>query len=202
MDKTSWLKLMTRLDFGDNIETFNKLLAKYNEKHRHYHNVNHIEAVLKHLEKNKHLAKDYKAIELALWFHDAIYKVFSSSNELDSANWARDFLQNNGVENAFIDKVHTLIMATLHDASPVDSDEKLMVDIDLSILGSTPNTYHLFEGWIRKEYKLVPSLIYKKKRKEILTKFLDRKRIYSHEYFYEKLENNARKNISQAILDL
>lgn len=93
-------------------------------------------------------------------------------------------------------------MATLHNIIPTDNDEKLIVDIDLSILGRSPETYNQFESWIRKEYKLVPTLIYRKKRKEILTNFLERDRIYSHDYFYVKLENNARANITNAIQNL
>lgn len=202
MNKSSWLELMTRVGLENNIDTFDELLANYSQKHRHYHNINHINAVLEHLSDAKTLTKDYNAVELALWFHDAIYKVFSSTNELDSASWASTFLKHNGKENEFADKVHRLIMATLHNAVPIDSDEKLIVDIDLSILGCPPKTYLLFEEWIRKEYKLVPSLIYKKKRNEILAGFLERDKIYSHDFFYEKLEINARKNITQAIANL
>jgi predicted metal-dependent HD superfamily phosphohydrolase len=202
MEKSKWLALMSRVGFTDNLCTYNELLSNYNEKHRHYHNVNHINAVLEHLVQAKHLANDYDALEIALWFHDAIYKPFSSTNELDSANWGSKFLQRNGASKELSTKVHTLIMATLHNVMPKDNDEKLIVDIDLSILGSSPETYNQFESWIRKEYKLVPILIYRKKRKEILTSFLERDRIYSHDYFYVNLENNARANITNAIQNL
>jgi predicted metal-dependent HD superfamily phosphohydrolase len=202
MDKTKWLELMIRMGIDNNIHTYNELVSNYNQKHRHYHNVKHIEAVLEHLTHAKHLVKDYNALEIALWFHDAIYKIFSSTNELDSANWASKFLENNGVSKEFSNMVHSLIMATLHNAISINSDEKLMVDIDLSILGSSAKTYLLFESWIRKEYRLIPGFIYRKKRKEILTKFLERERIYSHEYFYEKLESAARINMVNAIENL
>jgi predicted metal-dependent HD superfamily phosphohydrolase len=202
VDKFKWLELMARIGLDDNIRTYNELLSNYNQKHRHYHNVNHITAVLASLDKAKQLANDHDALEIALWFHDAIYKPFSSTNELDSANWASTFLEHNGASKQLSSKVHVLIMATLHDAIPIDSDEKLIADIDLSILGSSPKMYDWFESCIRKEYKLVPILIYRKKRKEILTSFLERDRIYSHDYFHEKLENNARANITNAIQNL
>ena len=41
-----------------------------------------------------------------------------------------------------------------------------------------------------------------KKRKEVLKCFLDRERIYSNDYFYEKLEENARLNLNNAISNL
>jgi predicted metal-dependent HD superfamily phosphohydrolase len=202
MNKSKWLELMSRVGLAENLRTYNELLSSYNQKHRHYHNVNHINAVLEYLEEAKHLANDYDALEIALWFHDAIYKPFSSTNELDSANWGSTFLQQNGTSKELSTKVHTLIMATLHNVVPTDNDEKLIVDIDLSILGSSAETYALFESSIRKEYKLVPILIYRKKRKEILINFLERDRIYSHDYFYVKLEKNARANITNAIQNL
>lgn len=202
MNKFQWLLLMSRLSLDDNLAIYNQLLAHYNHKHRHYHNVNHISAVLHHLEQAKHLATDYNAIEVALWFHDAIYKVFSSKNELESAEWASSFLLENGVDGDFVSKVHALVMATMHNAVPVDTDEQLIVDIDLSILGSPAHVYDLFETQIRKEYRLIPKFIYKKKRKEVLLSFLERERIYLHEYFHEKLEKNARTNIENTIRNL
>lgn len=211
MNESRWRELMSRLSLEANVSTHHELLACYNEKHRYYHNTSHINAVLEHLDETKHLAakddytnnvNNYDAIEIALWFHDAKYNIFSSTNELDSANWASVFLEKNGSSKEFSNRVHSLIIATLHNALPSDNDEKLMIDIDLSVLGSEPKVYDIFESGIRKEYKLIPSLIYKKKRKEILSSFLERERIYSNPYFYEKLETRARFNISQTIKNL
>jgi len=202
MTEIKWLNLMSRMGFDNNIDTYVQLLSSYNEKHHHYHNTQHINAVLKHLEEAKHLSKDYDAVEIALWFHDAKYNILSSSNELDSAHWARNFLEKNGASEQLIHRVYTLIMATLHDVVAEDNDETLIVDIDLSILGSEPSMFDRFESTMRKEYRMVPSLVYKKKRKAILSGFLDRENIYSHSYFHQKLEENARLNLSRAIQNL
>lgn len=199
MNKVQWLDLMTRLKFEENLVTYTKLQNSYNEKHRHYHNSKHIEAMLKHLENAKELAEDYEAIEIAIWFHDAIYKIFSSSNESDSANWAAKFLKENNASDDFIKKVHKLIMATLHNATSTDNDEQLLVDIDLSILGSSPEIYSEFEKQVRKEYRLIPDFIYKRKRKEVLSSFLERKQIYSHNDFFNLLESKAKSNLKNAI---
>lgn len=202
MDEEKWLDLMGRLGFDSNIETYTNLKTHYSQKHRHYHNASHIDATLKSLGQVKKLANDYNALEIALWFHDAIYRIFSSSNELDSANWAADFLKLNNTNEDFIENVHGLIMATLHNSTVHDNDERLIVDIDLSILGCNSELYEKFESWVRKEYKLIPSFIYKKKRKEILAEFLSRDRIFSHEYFFEKFEAPARENLKIAINSL
>jgi len=52
---------------------------------------------------------------------------------------------------------------------------------------------------VRDEYKLVPYFLYRKKRKEILTSFLERERIYQNDFFYDKFETQARANIGSAI---
>lgn len=202
MDKEEWLDLMGKLGFESNIETYSKLISHYSQKHRYYHNANHINASLKSLRQVKQLANDYNALEIALWFHDAIYNIFSSSNEINSANWAADFLKLNNANENFIGNVHRLIMATQHNAAVHDNDERLIVDIDLAILGSNSELYEKFEVWVRREYKFIPSFIYKKKRKEILEGFLSRERIFSHEYFFEKFETSARNNLKNAINSL
>ena len=100
------------------------------------------------------------------------------SNELDSANWATGFLQENNADDGVKERVYALIMATCHGRPVECRDQALLVDIDLSILGAEPDVYDIYEQGIRKEYKLIPSFIYKKKRKEILNSFLAREHIY------------------------
>jgi len=199
MEIERWQKLMSNLGIPSNEDTYKALLSAYSEKHRRYHTVDHIEATLRHLDTVFDLADDVIEIEIALWFHDAIYKPFSASNELDSAVWALKFLSDNGVAKDRIDRVYSLIMATVHTAETKGNDQLLMVDIDLTILGSDPAVYDQFEEDVRYEYRLVPYFLYRKKRIEILASFLERDRIYKNEFFYLKLEERARANLSHAI---
>ena len=190
---------MDSVGISSNEDTFNALISHYDEKHRHYHNQNHIDAALQHLDDVSDLAKKPNEIELALWFHDAIYRPFSSRNELNSANWASEFLKKNDATVDVVARVHALIMATLHTGQAESDDLKLMIDIDLTILGAPENTYSLFEKSVRKEYRLVPYFIYRKKRKEILSSFLARERIFKNDYFYSSFEAQARTNLGSAI---
>ncbi len=199
MNEENWLALMERLNLASNMATFAQLQSHYEQPHRHYHNTHHITATLNCLEKVRAYTRNYDALEMALWFHDAVYDVFSSSNEQDSADWAVRFLQQNQVDSPFIETVYRLIMATLHEVTPVGSDEALMVDIDLSILGRESQDYAQFEQAIRKEYQRIPSFIYKRKRRAILQGFLNRACIFSHEYFVERYEKQARNNLTWAI---
>ena len=199
MNEIAWQKLMDSLGFKVNLDTFKWLVEKYSHHARKYHNQSHIESVLADLAQVKSLVSNYESVELALWFHDAIYNIFSSNNELDSANMAVMFLQNNTSDLDFSARVFNLINATKHNGVATLPDEKIIVDIDLSILATEWSSYQGFESDIRQEYKLIPWFIYRKKRIALLRSFLERESIYSHEYFRDRLESNARRNLENAI---
>ena len=188
--------------FGVNQATFDELMAAYSEKGRYYHTREHVSACLAHLDNCSLGLSSSKEIEIALWFHDVVYKPFSGTNEKDSADWAARFLCECGASSEQSSRVHQLIMVTEHDAPTKTLDEAVLVDVDLSILGAAPSVYNLFEEAVRKEYRLVPSLIYRKKRAEILSGFLDRPRIYTSGIFPDNVEEQARSNLSDAISKL
>jgi len=194
-----WLKLMQALCLSENERVYQLLFSAYSEKHRFYHTLTHINSCLDQLGFVNSSAEHPKEVELAIWFHDAVYKPFSSKNELKSANWAVEFIEKNSVDDDIIQRVHNLIMTTVHNIKTKTLDESIIVDIDLSILGSEPETYKQFEIDVRKEYKRVPYSIYSKKRKQILLDFLSRRRIYQNSYFIEQCERKARVNLENAI---
>lgn len=197
-----WFELMRAFGFGANEETFDSLRAAYSEKHRHYHTGEHVQACLRHLDSCVMRADEPKEIELALWFHDAIYEPLSSNNERKSADWAAAFLAANLATPEVAARVHRLIMVTEHNAATMTKDESILVDIDLSILGADVETYAAFEEAVRNEYRMVPMLIYRRKRTEILNGFLKRPRIYQNEPFFSEREQQARINLSNAISKL
>ncbi len=202
MSYERWLHLMQAFGFGSNNEIFKALFAAYSEHHRYYHTAQHITAVLQHFDAVIDLFECAREVELALWFHDAVYKPMSATNELDSADWAAEFLLTQGAAPKQVEKVHGLIMATVHSAVCETADESLLIDIDLTILGASEKNYNDFEQAIRREYRLVPYFLYRKKRKEILQGFLTRDRIYQNDYFFDKLESQARLNMDKAVAAL
>jgi len=202
MNSDRWLVLMERLGFDRNSQTYQALYEAYTQSHRRYHTVQHISAMLGHFDHVVDLFDQPYLVELAVWFHDAIYAPFSSTNEADSAVWAIQFLKTNDAESNDINVVSDLIMATLHTSKTSSDDQALLVDIDLSILGAKPDVYQQFEKDIRFEYKRVPYFLYKKKRKAVLRNFLDRKAVYQTEFFFEQYETNARNNMELALQQL
>jgi len=90
-------------------------------------------------------------------------------------------------------------MATTHYAAPTDSDSAIVVDVDLSILGSSPEAYGEFESNVRREYAWVPGPLYRQRRRRVPESFLRRPSVYFTSYFRDRLESTARTNLRAAI---
>ncbi|WP_309043847.1 HD domain-containing protein [Marinobacter sediminicola] len=202
MNTDRWTQLMAAWRFSSHQETYDSLINAYSEKGRHYHTLEHVSACLRHLDNCSAKIEHPREVELALWFHDAIYKPLSSKNELESADWAASFLAESGASAEEIDRVHRLIIVTEHDVPTQSRDESILVDIDLSILGAAPERYEIFEQGVRKEYRLVPAFIYRKKRAAVLRGFIERPQIYTSGIFPEASERQARENLSNAVSKL
>ncbi len=194
-----WAALMASMGLPGSADWFEKLSKAYSERHRFYHTASHIEAMLGHLDMVAALSSYPHELELAIWFHDAIYKPFSSTNEMDSARWVKELLLESHYPQEGVDRVHQLVMATAHGGKVSDADEALIVDIDLSILGAPSEVYDDYERNIRKEYRLVPWAICRKKRKTLLDAFLQKEAIFHLDDFRAKYEMVARENLRRAI---
>jgi predicted metal-dependent HD superfamily phosphohydrolase len=199
MNAARWQALMHAFGFPANEQTFLALVAAYSETHRHYHTAAHIDACLALLDSHAGLADRRPEVELALWFHDAIYKPLSGDNERRSAEWAGQFLAENLAPREAIDRVRRLVLATAHAAPAAGRDEALLLDIDLSVLGADADAYDAYEAAIRKEYRMVPMVIYRSKRAEVLEGFLRKPAIYLNADFRSEREGRARSNLALAL---
>lgn len=183
----------------DGSQTYHALIALYGQPHRRYHTLQHLQECLNLLEHTQHLSQNPAAIEVALWFHDAIYNVKRSDNEEQSAQWAKATLREAGVADDVAEHIHSLVMVTRHTGTPCTGDEQLLVDIDLSILASPPARFSEYEQQIQDEYAYVPRWLFKRKRRAILQSLLDRPRLYGTPYFHDAMELTARENLCRAI---
>jgi predicted metal-dependent HD superfamily phosphohydrolase len=180
-------------------QVFEQLLARYGEPHRAYHTTQHLEECASHFERARSLARDPGAVQLALWFHDAIYDTRRPDNEQRSADWAVQVLMSVGTPARLRDSVRGMILATRHDAAPDSPDAALALDIDLAILGAPAARYDEYEAQVRREYDWVPDEAFATTRAGILREFLARARIYSTEFFRDRLEASARGNLERSI---
>lgn len=180
-------------------QVFDELLARYSEPHRRYHSLQHLTECITTFEPVRDLAAHPDEVEIALWFHDAIYETRRHDNEEQSASWARSALLDAGVPREAAQRVYSLVMATRHTALPTLPDEQLLVDIDLSILGADAQRFAEYEQQIRDEYSFVPRWMFRRKRRAILRSFLERPGIFSTAHFRAALEDRARGNVRRAI---
>ena len=165
-----------------------ELRARYAEPHRRYHTLEHIAHCLE--EFDPAMAADPEAVELAIWFHDAIYDPRRSDNEERSAARLLELMPE-------AKRAAELVLVTKHHKASTP-DEALLVDVDLAILGQPAERFDLYERQIREEYAWVPKLVFKMKRASILRGFLKRPFIYGTELFRAKYEAAARANLSRS----
>jgi predicted metal-dependent HD superfamily phosphohydrolase len=181
---------------------FYQLTKAYSEKGRHYHNLQHILNMLNGAEAHKALASDHDALCFAIWYHDLVYNPMKGNNEELSADEAGKALKKLGLDAERIEKVQYMILRTKKHTEWKDDDDadiSLLLDLDLAILGASPEKYEEYKKQVREEYRMVPGFMYRKGRKSVLQQFFTAPHIYRLEVFREKLEENARNNLSNEI---
>ncbi len=174
------------------------LRARYGEPHRAYHTLQHLDECFGWFERTRSLASRPGEVALALFYHDAIYDTHARDSEERSAKLAVEVLKGIG-GSGDPDRVTTLIMATKHDAVPDSIDAQLLVDIDLSILGASPDRFDEYERQVRTEYDWVAPDAFREGRSRIMKQFLDRSAIYCLPFFRERLESSARENLKESL---
>jgi predicted metal-dependent HD superfamily phosphohydrolase len=182
--------------------TFDEVIAAYSESGRFYHTLNHLEECFSHFDSAKRLARSPAEIEIAIWFHDAIYDTRRNDNEENSAGWAVNVIQESGLSSTVAERIAGLILATKHKVKPHDPDASLFVDVDLSILGASTNRFDEYERQIRQEYAWVPENEFRQGRTKLLRNIWAREHIYFTQFFRTRLEATARENLKRSLVEL
>jgi predicted metal-dependent HD superfamily phosphohydrolase len=184
--------------FGEIVASYGAVGEPEAASGRAYHNLNHIWQVLQSAAEIKELARDWTAVQLAIWFHDVVYEPGAADNEEQSANFAREKLQALGISEQTIRAVEQLILATkLNGTAVTHPDAPLIQDADLATLGWPPADYDRYAQAIRQEFAHVPEREYRIGRAQLLTHFLQQPRIYRTDRFFAKLEAQARQNLER-----
>lgn len=182
---------------------YNQLVRAYGEPQRHYHTLQHLRECLAHFDAAASLARRPAEVELALWFHDAVYDPTRRDNEERSAAWARSGIAAAGCDAAVAERVAQLVLATAaHEAPAGDADAALLLDIDLAILGAAPARFDEYERQVRAEYAHVAEADFRAGRARVLAGFLARPRLYATEAFHGALEQRARANLARSLATL
>jgi predicted metal-dependent HD superfamily phosphohydrolase len=198
--KESWHGLLS--GYSDDKELteslWQEIVAHYTGMSRHYHNLEHIESMLRSLEGIEAGIQNRDLLAFAVWYHDLIYDPTRHDNEEQSAERAGHALDLLGLEKHKIDICKKLILVTkLHVPTEAEvNDEKYMIDLDLEVLSRDWEQYQEYSKSIRLEYYNYPEAIYRTGRRAALQTLLARDKI-----FYTGLydQQKARENISREL---
>ena len=179
---------------------FKDLVDTFSAPARYYHNLNHVRHLLDLIAEVEAIADRPKVIQFAAWFHDCVYNPQAQDNEINSAIYAMKTLQELNIASEVIESVRQIILSTQKHQPVINTlDCLIFLDLDLAILGASPDEYRKYALAIRKEYSWLGDRDYQRGRKTVLTNFLARERIYFTNYFYRRLEETARANLAAEI---
>lgn len=143
-------------------------------------------------------AHQYTLMELALWFHDAVYIPGRLDNEMRSAELFRETATGH-LEEHSIAEICDLIVATEHSNNPTGYLEQLMVDIDLSGFALDRKEFLMNSCRLRQEFDAISDKEFIRLQTRFLTMLRNRKSIYLTPYFRARYETRARENISHLL---
>jgi len=181
--------------------TGTELLDRWREPHRHYHTVDHLTTVLSIVERFGGSA----AVELAAWYHDAVYdpRAAPPANEEASAELAARQLPDLGVPPDTVDEVCRLIRLTAsHAAEPGDPNGALLCDADLAILAAGEPAYDAYAAAVRREYAHVPDDAFRLGRAAVLHHLLGLPQLYRLPQPHAEWEAKARANLTRELTRL
>lgn len=197
-----------RNDAWDELGT--ELASRYRQAHRHYHNLDHVLAVIDALEA---LGSATAANCLAGFFHDAVYEPTRSDNEAASAELAIDRLGAIACERRLVDRVAQVVAATAfhlaHEGPTVlgqetqarEPDLELLafLDADLSVLASDKPTYDRYTAGIRREYVHLSSAEFVAGRMTVVRTLLERTPLFfghrAQTLWQQSAINNLRREL-------
>lgn len=202
MLKEEFLNLIGK--YSDNVvynsECWEEINDRYSAPSRYYHNLEHLKNMFVELDKVASKVLDLDTLFFAVFYHDIIYQPTKNNNEHKSALLFGKRISETTFNNLSACKAQ--IEATKEHKPSTENDTNILLDLDLSILGKSPQEYKTYRENIRKEYQIYPDFIYNKGRKEVLKKFLKQDSIYKTEFFKQQYENQARENLQNELSQL
>jgi predicted metal-dependent HD superfamily phosphohydrolase len=195
-----WRRWVASPPSPDGAEVYARLRRLLNAPHRRYHTLGHIHDCLRRLDKVAPLLRDSDAVELGLWFHDAIYEMDCGANEQHSAELFEELAQ--GADPAFRRRVSGLIMATRHIGGERDHDRRYIVDIDLAGFGAPWDEFMRKGELLREESPTKTDAQYHSAQVSFLQRLQRRRHFFATQYFRDRYETQARANLRRLLEDL
>ncbi|MDP9408178.1 MAG: hypothetical protein M3P95_10015 [Actinomycetota bacterium] len=180
---------------------------RYAQPSRRYHTLAHVHAVL---DRADALAgepgcrlRDPRALELAVWWHDAVYEPGKAGNEAASAWLLREQLRAY-VDPSVLERAVRLVHATdghrADPASPDWPDVAVLLDADLGVLAGTPEQYDAYVALVRAEFGFLGEDDWRRGRSEVLRDLVSRPLFRTPRM--RAREQQARDNVARELASL
>jgi predicted metal-dependent HD superfamily phosphohydrolase len=169
------------------VETGQRLIDRWMQPGRHFHNVRHLSDVLARVDELERETHEPQLVRLAAWYHGAIfdadegasYAQRGGEDELASAALARAELTALGLPEPGPERVAEMVTALRrHAPRPDDADCAVLCDADLAMLAGDPQRYRTYLAEVRAEYAHLPLEEFVRARIEILTKLNQRESLF------------------------
>ena len=171
-----------------------ELLSRYADPSRHYHDVLHLSEVLERVDLLG--PDDVVAVQLAAWFHDAVYDARRADSEERSARLATSALTAAGVDAPRVAEVARLVRLTArHDAADGDRNGAVLCDADLAILAADAQRYADYVVGVRAEYAHMDDTGFAAGRAAVLERLLGVPRLFRTPRGHDRWEATARTNM-------
>lgn len=200
-----WLKLLQNIEIThlQQQTLFVGLVKRYTGRGRVYHNTTHLLEIFTLLDEFAPQITQPDAVDWAVFYHDAVYRVLNKDNELRSARLVKKVMTQLQMPQPLIAFTEQLILATQNHIAPLpDINFHLFLDADLAILGANPDKYAHYAQAIRTEYKIVPDFMYYPGRKRVLQHLLGKPTLYYTPQMQARFETQARINMQQELSSL
>ncbi|ASV44135.1 hypothetical protein PBI_SCTP2_120 [Salicola phage SCTP-2] len=212
-------EIQNTINFLDTYLDTSFIIQLYGFRHNGYHNLNHIDELLKTLDTHqtdishedtyKLKNEDLFALVCVIIFHDVIYIATEGDNEDKSAEIAQHYLRQISVNETQV-KIIGDVIRDSKDHIPRFGDYKggnrrnylgqLMFDLDFTPLGKSYNDFRDDGKRIFNEYSnTVSKEDFNKGRIQFLKSMFEKERIFNLDYFYNRYEVATRSNIQKEI---
>jgi len=191
-----WARHASTPPSPDGTAVFADLKRRLDEPTRHFHNLDHIRDCVEYVDEVAAELREPDAVEMGLWFHDAVHDPGAADNERRSAELF--VALSPGATPGFRHRVARNILATRHAALQYD-DRAYVVDIDLAGLGAPWDDFMQKGDLLRRELAGQSDATYYRAQVSFVNGLIRRPAIYSTGYFRERFESVARDNLERLL---
>lgn len=195
-----WRRRVASPPSPDGASVYAELRRLLGASFRRYHTLEHIHDCLRRFDDVAALLNDPDAVELALWFHDAVYEMDAGTNEQRSAELFENLAK--GADPAFRRRVCGLILATRHRGGERNHDRRFIVDIDLAGFGAPWNEFMRNGALLREESPAKTDAQYHCGQMWFLQRLQRRRHFFATGYFRDRYEARARENVRRLLAEL